>query len=399
MEEFLTIPKEALENFILKLNQIDSLSSKIEIIEKSIGLTQEAKAKKEKAIRVSRKLFEKYRDQLEANIRDSNGQYELTKCGLVPAPIGFGNEPHSKSISFEYVANYPNYTSGFGGLFGLILDDPNALVVTLQMMNDVLYTCTQAATWYTTGAWPEWNQDVIKYNGGYMKGFTVMYNGVLYKSLVDKNVALPVSGSLLDFVNWIISPLEFPTNSIIYTSSSKQKNGFIIANGANLSKIDYRNLWLTAQHDGVVTDLNTWQNRQYYGLFADIDANTFRIPDLRGFYLRTANQGSGHDPRRGNEVGNYKMGLVLNHNHSADASQDGHTHEDQGHQHVYSYPNENLGGGGSHACGNGRDVNTSVGYARLNWKQPAVHVSVGNNNNNSSENSVNDIAYIAQLKY
>lgn len=73
-------------------------------------------------------------------------------------------------------------------------------------------------------------------------------------------------------------------------------DGYVVANGGLLSRAAYPNLWLFAKSSGllVATDAD-WAA----GLYSPGDGTTtFRIPELRGEFLRFADSGRGVDSGR-----------------------------------------------------------------------------------------------------
>lgn len=330
-------------------------------------------------------LFEyakRIKDKLDANDVDP-----LTPCGHIFSAIGWGDGTISQ-IPYDYTDDYLNFFSAFPLRFGLLLiNNPQALPVTLLMMNRALYTLSLAAKWYTSGQIPLYSSTTNTRNGGYNQGATVQYNGVMYTSLVNNNTHTPSN----DYQNWKIANSEFPIGRILFSPNANADDGFLLANGANLSKTTYANLWNYAQHVGAVVPINQWQ--LYIGFFGDIDGDLFRIPDLRGRYLRSANSGTNYDPRRtSTEVGTYKTGNILQHNH-VDA---GHTHTDAGHTHTISTrvtPQDSADGVVRGYDGVFENEITSTGYANIQTGHADIQ------NTGTDQNSVNDIAYTIQIKY
>lgn len=85
------------------------------------------------------------------------------------------------------------------------------------------------------------------------------------------------------------------------------------ANGALLSRASYPELWAHAQSSGLlVTEANWWSNNQ--GSFSSGDGSTtFRIPDLRGEFLRGWDDGRGVDS--GRVAGTFQGFAIQSHVH------------------------------------------------------------------------------------
>jgi microcystin-dependent protein len=128
----------------------------------------------------------------------------------------------------------------------------------------------------------------------------------------------------------IISSLRlFPVGAILYCPhrGGVAPSGFVVCNGSTLSRTSYPDLWAYAQSTGLVTETEWW-NSGWKGAFTGGDGSTnFRIPDLRGVYLRGSNSGASLDTRRGTEnwqTGSYKSDSFGSHSHGV--SDPGHYH-------------------------------------------------------------------------
>lgn len=149
--------------------EIESIKTKLNIDEKSI---LEAK----KRILEEQVEYEKYLKNQDENIVDP-----LTECGIINSAIGFNNPNGAKQIPYNSQEDYPNFTDAIPIRFGFDPTNPQSLLLMLDMMNQLLYTATLAAKWFTTGQKPTWQQSVIDRNGGYNKGATIREIG-LYES-------------------------------------------------------------------------------------------------------------------------------------------------------------------------------------------------------------------------
>ena len=115
-----------------------------------------------------------------------------------------------------------------------------------------------------------------------------------------------------DFV--ILDPLpasSLPTGAVIYVPAASAPVGFLKANGALISRTAYPALWAYAQASGnIAASDGAWGA----GQFSPGDGSTtFRIPDLRGEFLRGWDDGRGVDASRG--LGSAQAAALGNHYH------------------------------------------------------------------------------------
>ncbi|MBE7196590.1 MAG: tail fiber protein [Parafilimonas terrae] len=93
---------------------------------------------------------------------------------------------------------------------------------------------------------------------------------------------------------------SFPIGGILPFSGQNIPTGFLIANGAILSRVSYPKLWAHAQASGALADETTWeQNFGYQSFYSVGDGySNFRLPNLNGLFLRALDSGRGVDPSR-----------------------------------------------------------------------------------------------------
>lgn len=115
---------------------------------------------------------------------------------------------------------------------------------------------------------------------------------------------LNLSGQLRD--------LLLPAGMIVYFPGVVVPTGWLECNGALLSRAAYPNLWAFANAAGRVTDEGNWLGGT--GIFSHGNGSTtFRIPDLRGEFLRGFDNGRGVDP--GRSIGARQLDAMQGHHH------------------------------------------------------------------------------------
>jgi len=140
---------------------------------------------------------------------------------------------------------------------------------------------------------------------------TVDVNTLGVKSIKTQSGADPAAGDLAageaytlyyDGANFIlktiVAPQGVPTGALMYFPASVAPNGFLKLNGVLLNRTTYANLYAYAAASGNIIDEATWAATQW-GSFSTGDlATTFRIPDLRGEFLRAFDDARGIDINR-----------------------------------------------------------------------------------------------------
>lgn len=148
--------------------------------------------------------------------------------------------------------------------------------------------------------------------------------------------------------------------AIDFFPQTSAPTGYLKANGALLNRGDYPLLWAYAQASGNLTASDAaWTTNKAYGSFSPGDGSTtFRIPDIRGYFLRALDDTRGIDASRA--IGVHQDSANLAHNHGVTDA--GHTHgkTDPGHNHGHSDP------GHSHATHGGSGTGTETYFAYQN---------------------------------
>lgn len=110
---------------------------------------------------------------------------------------------------------------------------------------------------------------------------------------------------------------------VFYHSGTSAKIGSVKANGGVLSKADNAALWTKAQDNGLIVENGFWTAGSL--VYEDIDEEAFRIPDLRGEFIRAWDDGRGVDS--GRVFGSDQADAFASHNHTGTAASNGaHTH-------------------------------------------------------------------------
>jgi microcystin-dependent protein len=192
---------------------------------------------------------------------------------------------------------------------------------------------------------------------------------VLVGSTVDDGIGLvqvtglitaqtPAAGDAskrLATTEWVVAAIASDAiGRIVFEPRTSVRAGYLKLNGAVLKRTDYPALWAYAQSVGAIVAEASWASNNW-GCFSSGDgATTFRLPELRGEFIRCWDDARGADA--GRAIGTYQGSQNLSHAHGASAAAVGdHAHsawtDSQGwhghhggttasgdHQHSFSYP-------------------------------------------------------------
>ena len=123
---------------------------------------------------------------------------------------------------------------------------------------------------------------------------------------------------------------------LIMVTGNAAPAGTVLANGAALTRASYPDLWAYAQGSGnIAASDGAWTEGQYS---PGNGTTTFRIPDVRGRFIRAWDNSRGIDSGRG--IGTSQTEMIGPHNHSASTGSAG------SHNHSLT-----INAGGSHAHG------------------------------------------------
>lgn len=84
-------------------------------------------------------------------------------------------------------------------------------------------------------------------------------------------------------------------------------DGYLIANGAVLNRLAYKDLWAYAEKSGNIVTEAEWLNGRYGSYSIGDNATTFRIPDTRNHFIRGLNTTRA--------IGNFQKDSIKQHNH------------------------------------------------------------------------------------
>jgi hypothetical protein len=167
---------------------------------------------------------------------------------------------------------------------------------------------------------------------------------------------------------------------IHFEARTSPRAGFLIANGAVLSRAAYPDLWAYAQSSGAITTEANW-GASYWGCFTTGDGSTnFRIPLLLGEFIRCWDGGRGADA--GRTIGTYQGPQNLSHSHPASSVAVG--------DHLHSAWTDIRGWHGHHGgtAGAGGHNHNNGGYTRLLRAPYGGSLTGGDTNGSGSEQAV-----------
>ncbi|HDR9048589.1 TPA: phage tail protein [Burkholderia vietnamiensis] len=113
--------------------------------------------------------------------------------------------------------------------------------------------------------------------------------------------------------------------TIVFEPRTSVRAGFLKLNGVLVNRADYPLLWAYAQASGALVAESVWASNNW-GCFSTGDgATTFRLPELRGEFLRCWDDGRGADSGRG--IGTFQYFQNAWHAHGASSAAVGdHAH-------------------------------------------------------------------------
>jgi hypothetical protein len=134
------------------------------------------------------------------------------------------------------------------------------------------------------------------------------------------------SSKKLATTEWVIATVATAlVGQIVIEARTTARAGFLKLNGALLNRADYPLLWAYALASGALVTDAQW-GAGNFGCFSTGNGSTsFRIPEVRGEYIRFWDDGRGVDPGRG--IGSWQDSQNRSHAHGAASSSVGdHVH-------------------------------------------------------------------------
>ncbi|PTB19553.1 hypothetical protein C9I57_17895 [Trinickia symbiotica] len=147
--------------------------------------------------------------------------------------------------------------------------------------------------------------------------------------------------------------LNAQVGQIVLEPRTSARAGYLKCNGALVKRTDYPALWAYAQASGALLSDAEWQRHRWGCFSSGDDATTFRVPQLRGEFLRCWSDGrSNLDLNR--EIGSRQGTANLAHAHNASSSEVGdHAHTASTDAQGWHGHHGWTAGGGEHNHNNG----------------------------------------------
>jgi len=170
-----------------------------------------------------------------------------------------------------------------------------------------------------------------------------------------------------------------PTGSVFCMAVATVPTGYFECNGQSLNRNTYAALFAVI-------------GTQY----GAANSSTFKVPDLRGEFVRGFDNGRGIDSGRG--IGSSQSGQNLSHDHDADASATSNV-SDPGHRHnARGYGNDDDGGNQFTGSGNNSVRNNAIEDATTGISV-ATNVSIDVDNDGGNEARPRNIAMMYIIKF
>jgi len=102
-----------------------------------------------------------------------------------------------------------------------------------------------------------------------------------------------------DLINQLNTLKKMMVGTVAYFPSSAQPEGWFFLNGQFIARQDYPDLWTFANSSGNIIADNVWTQGSIGSFSYGNGASNFRLPDLRGHFIRSINsQTTGVGPNR-----------------------------------------------------------------------------------------------------
>lgn len=195
-----------------------------------------------------------------------------------------------------------------------------------------------------------------------------------------------------------------PTGAIYWVPATSAPAGSIKANGALLSRTTYAALYNFAVASGNIVSEAAWSAGAYGSFSTGDGSTTFRIPDLRGYFVRAFDDARGVDSGRGigtaqaDQNSSHSHGVTdPGHAHTANVNDPTHSHGPSGGATQFiTYPGgTNFGGAGSANAAN-TTANAATGITVTNASNTT---GISTQNSGGTEARPKSIALLACIKY
>ncbi|VWC47685.1 putative phage tail protein [Burkholderia lata] len=125
---------------------------------------------------------------------------------------------------------------------------------------------------------------------------------------------------------WVLAALSTTSvGQIIFEPRTSVRAGFLKANGALVKRADYPALWAYAQASGALVTEDEWPQGLWASFSSGDGSTTFRLPELRGEFIRCWDDARGIDANR--ILGSWQDSANRSHGHGASAAAVGdHAH-------------------------------------------------------------------------
>ncbi|KVL69273.1 phage tail protein [Burkholderia ubonensis] len=125
---------------------------------------------------------------------------------------------------------------------------------------------------------------------------------------------------------WVVAAIASASiGTIVFEPRTSVRAGFLKLNGAVVKRSDYPALWAYAQASGALIAESVWGANNWGCFSAGDNATTFRLPEMRGEFIRCWDDARGIDTNR--MIGSWQDSTNRWHGHGASASEVGdHAH-------------------------------------------------------------------------